>query len=116
MDTSEDGILTAYEVQGMNLDQTQLVVLSACETALGHIESGEGVYGLQRAFKIAGVDKMIMSLWKVDDEATQELFELFYSKWIGKNASLENAFYAAQHELKMKYKEPYYWGGFILIQ
>lgn len=114
--TEEDGILTAYEVEGMDLDKTQLVVLSACETALGHIDIGEGVYGLQRAFKIAGVNAMIMSLWKVDDDATQELFVSFYSKWIGKNMPIEKAFFLAQDELKKKYLHPYYWGGFVLIQ
>lgn len=112
---SNDGILTAYEVQGMNLEGTQLAVLSACETALGHVEVGEGVFGLQRAFKIAGVEKLMMSLWKVDDEATRLLFESFYKNWMTGTRSIDEAFQLAQQEIKKVYKDPYYWGAFVLV-
>lgn len=113
--SSNDGILTAYEIQGMNMEQTEVAILSACETGLGKIEVGEGVYGLQRAFKIAGVDKLIMSLWKVDDEATQKLFSEFYKKWIKQGKEVTVAFKAAQEEIRKEYTDPYYWGAFVLI-
>ncbi|MEL6558333.1 MAG: CHAT domain-containing protein [Bacteroidota bacterium] len=114
-DELNDGLLTAYEIQGLSLQDTQLAVLSASDTGLGKLTNGEGVFGLQRAFTIAGVDQLLMSLWKVDDEATQQLFTVFYKEWIQKGKEISEAFATAQKAIRKKYKHPYYWGAFVLI-
>ncbi len=112
----EDGILTAYEISQMNLSNTELVVLSACETGLGDLVGNEGVYGLQRAFKIAGARYLIMSLWQVPDFQTQVFMTAFYKHWLEEKMAVSEAFRATQSEMKVKYGEAFKWAGFVLVE
>jgi CHAT domain-containing protein len=110
----EEGILTAYEAMNLNFDQTELVVLSACETGLGEVQLGEGVFGLQRAFLVAGSKSVVMSLFKVSDQVTAELMSSFYKKWMA-TGDKRVSFTAAKIEVMNKYNNPHFWGAFIMI-
>ncbi|PKK82641.1 MAG: hypothetical protein CVT49_12575 [candidate division Zixibacteria bacterium HGW-Zixibacteria-1] len=118
--TDEDGILTAYEISGLNLTGTQLAVLSACETGVGESINGEGVFGLQRAFRHAGVKSLLMSLWKIMDKETSQLMHGFYGRWLAgeskvdalRNSQLEQL---AQSRSSLGHGHPLLWAGFILV-
>ncbi|MEL6847233.1 MAG: CHAT domain-containing protein, partial [Bacteroidota bacterium] len=112
---SNKGILTAFEVSQLDLSETQLVVLSGCETGLGKVTEGEGVFGLQRAFFAAGAKAIIMSLWSVPDEPTQHLFQLFYEYWL-QDQDKQLAFRKAQQAVRGRFPNPRDWGGFILLE
>ncbi len=110
-----DQILTAYEAMNLPLTQTQLVVLSACETGRGEIHEGEGIYGLQRAFLVAGTHTLLMSLWKVNDRATQLLMTHFYENLLTHQLSPALALQDAQKKLREKYAHPYFWAAFVVV-
>jgi len=109
-----DGILTAYEAQNLDLENTSLVILSACETSLGYLDAGEGVYGLQRAFRAAGAGSIMTSLWKVDDVATRDFMIAFYQQYL-KTKDKQASFILAQKATRDKYKHPYFWGAFVMV-
>ena len=111
----EDGILTADEISRMDLSGTSLVVLSACETALGDIDDTEGVLGLQRAFKKAGVDNVVMSLWPVGDKQTAMLMNCFYEN-LQRNSSINDALQDAMREVRSIYPNPTDWAGFVVLR
>jgi CHAT domain-containing protein len=102
------------EVSQLDLHGTELVVLSACETALGDIRTGEGVFGLQRAFLSAGVSSLMMSLWKVSDEATADFMATFYRSWLS-GASKRAALREARHIVRTRYPDPEHWAAFVLV-
>ncbi|HIJ82571.1 MAG: hypothetical protein HW380_2080 [Magnetococcales bacterium] len=116
VDTDNDGVLTAMEVLGLNLGGTRVAVLSACETGLGEIHEGEGVYGLRRAFNEAGVQTVVNSLWEVSDAGTQALMTLFYGKLM-KGTPAHDALRESQIELldSSEWSNPYIWSAFFLV-
>lgn len=107
----DDGVLTALEVTGMNLSGTELVVLSACDTGRGDVVNGEGVYGLRRAFTLAGARSQVSTLWKVDDQVTRDMMVAFYQnlrRGMGRTEALR------QVQLqRLKDESPYYWAAFV---
>lgn len=114
----DDGVLVAYEVRDLDLQNTELAVLSACQTGLGEAVGSEGIYGLQRAFKIAGAKFLLVSLWHVPDEQTREMMQLFYQNWLSatERLSLREAFERAQRQMREKYDDPFFWAGFVLVE
>jgi len=122
----EDGILTGYEISLLDLSKTKLVVLSACETGLGDIVDNEGVYGLQRSFKMAGVDYLLMSLWSVDDLSSKEFMDEFYRQLLANEEQsirtsyekvIRTSYEKARDMMRnMNPDEPYYWAPFILVE
>jgi CHAT domain-containing protein/lipopolysaccharide biosynthesis regulator YciM len=115
IDTNNDGILTALEALKLNLSGTELVVLSACETGVGEIHAGEGVYGLRRAFQEAGVSSVLNSLWPVSDEGTRLLMVGFYNEMLA-GKTVRQALKASQLSmLKTEWDHPYYWAAFVVV-
>ena len=110
---NNDGLLSAYEISKLDLHNVNLVVLSACETGVGD-NMFDGIYGLQRAFKKAGVESLLMSLWQIDDRATSEYMISFYEKLIS-GYSKHDAYARTVREMKEKYHDAYFWASFVLL-
>jgi CHAT domain-containing protein/tetratricopeptide (TPR) repeat protein len=111
---AESGILTAEDVTGLDLHQTELVVLSACDSGLGEVHSGEGLFGFRRAFGLAGTRMLIVSLWKVADTETKELMQILYQKLL-EGKAVPTALYDAKVEMRERHEDPFYWAAFICI-
>jgi len=115
----EDGILTAEEIASLDLSGVEWAVLSACETGVGEIQAGEGVFGLRRAFEVAGVDTLIMSLWSVEDEATREWMRHLYEARFGEGKDTAESVREASLRVLNRRREagesthPFYWAAFV---
>ena len=110
----EDGVLTALEAAGLDLWGTKLVVLSACDTGVGEVKKGEGVYGLRRSFVLAGSESQVMSLWKVRDDATRDLMIAYYANlYQGRGRGEALRLVQMQMQRDPRRKHPYYWASFI---
>jgi CHAT domain-containing protein len=119
--SQDDGILTAEEVAGLNLQGTEWAVLSACDTGVGAIRAGEGVFGLRRAFEIAGARTVIMSLWSVDDQATRTWMRSLYERRLSGKLETDQAVRAAslgllrERRARGQSTHPFYWGAFVAV-
>jgi len=111
----KDGILTALEVANLDLSKTELVVLSACNTGRGALTDGEGIFGLQRAFKMAGAKYILVSLWKIPDTQTAELMNHFYT-YLAQTKSPSQSLFLAQKEMQKVYVNPFDWASFVLFE
>ena len=114
MPGQDDGILTAEEIAALDLSGCRLVVLSACETGLGDMTDYEGVMGLQRAFKLAGAQTIVMSLWKVRDDVTALLMTRFYDHLMSGRTPHE-AMREAQREVRRDHPDPRDWAAFVVL-
>ena len=114
-DGVEDGILTANEIAQLDLSGTDLVVLSACETGQGHIDPVEGTWGLQRAFKQAGVKSILMTLWKVSDDITALFMEQFYRNLLDGKTVRQSVRRAQDHLIAHGAADPFYWAPFVVL-
>jgi CHAT domain-containing protein len=112
-DSGDDGLLTAQEAMDLDLDGTDLVVLSACETGRGSVRAGEGVYGLQRSFRVAGAHTVLMSLWSVSDDITGRFMEIFYREWL-RTGDAHAAVATAQQTVRRAHPDPYSWAPFVV--
>jgi CHAT domain-containing protein len=110
----DDGLLTAYEATTLQLEGTELVVLSACDSMRGVVRSGEGVIGLERALRAAGARNILATLWSVDDVIARELMQAVYGSWL-ESGDLRAAVRESQLRLRRRYQLPVLWGGFVLI-
>jgi CHAT domain-containing protein len=117
---ADDGVLTAYEASQIDLEGTELVVLSACETGLGKELNSDGVFGLRRGLQEAGAGAVLMSMWSVPDKETQELMTLFYKNWLSgmdKPEALRQAQLAEREVVRKRYGRDlaFYWGAFVMV-
>jgi CHAT domain-containing protein/tetratricopeptide (TPR) repeat protein len=115
---NDDGLLTALEVAGLDLTGTELAVLSACDTGVGQLQTGEGVYGLRRALVLAGVRTQVASLWRVDDQATSDLMVDYYArlkKGVGRSQALRDAQLAMLEDRSGTHAHPAFWAPFVSI-
>jgi CHAT domain-containing protein len=110
----DDGILTAFEIAQLNLSNTELVVMSSCQSALGEIQGREGVFGLTRGFKLAGVEYILASLWKVNDQETAVFMQLFYTHYLSGKTPVE-AFELTQKSMKEK-QNIGSWAAWVLMR
>ena len=110
----DEGLVSAMKIEGIQLHGTELVVLSACDTGVGTVRGGEGVFGLKRSFVLAGAQTLILSLWKIPDDTTRLLMNRFYSLWTS-GLSKAEAFHKARQEIRRNHENPFYWAAFQLV-